>query len=98
VSSVLSLLGGIAFTDSEACPRRVLVTSFRTMLAVQQATRFSLDFYVDRDDAAISAAPDRLCLCANSLYKLREDAHYTLVVFDDYDLDCRHYLNPTVRL
>jgi hypothetical protein len=48
-------------------------------------------------DAAISAAPDRLCLCANSLYKLREDADYDLIVFYDCDLNCRHYLNPTVR-
>jgi hypothetical protein len=39
---------------SDSCPPRVLVISFRVMLAVQQANRFSLDCYVDLDDAAVS--------------------------------------------
>jgi hypothetical protein len=43
------------------------------------------------------AAPDRLCICANSLYKLREDAVYDLIIFDECGLIRRHLLNPTVR-
>jgi hypothetical protein len=39
---------------SESSPKRVLVISFRVMLAVQQATRFKLQCYVDLDNAEVS--------------------------------------------
>jgi hypothetical protein len=70
---------------SDGCPRLVLVVSCLVMLGVQQVSRFSVDCYVDLHDARIRAVPDQfcVCVCANSLCKLREDAVYDLLVLDE---------------
>jgi hypothetical protein len=44
----------------------VLFVSFRMVLAVQQASHFSQDCYVDFHDDIIRAVPDRLFVCAIS--------------------------------
>lgn len=51
------------------------------MLRSSKEVRFSQDHYVDLHDATIRAAPDRLCISVNSLYKLGEDAVYDLIIY-----------------
>lgn len=79
-------------------PLKVLVVSFRRMLAMQTAARLNGISYTDVNVASIynDPLPGCFCICLNSVAKLARGVRFDVIILDEAGLTRRHFLSATM--
>jgi hypothetical protein len=74
---------------------RILVVTFRQLLAQQLAERFGFLCYVDLTNEELVSSPDMLTICLNSITKLGSYM-YDYLILDECGLIRRHSMSTTL--
>jgi hypothetical protein len=89
----VKLCDNLVVSDPSA---RVLVISFRELLARQQANRLGLVCYKDVSFEEVKHGPPQLAICLNSILRLPAIT-YDYLILDECGLIHRHFLSATTQ-
>jgi Origin of replication binding protein len=86
----------VEYLDENEASSRLLVISFRELLARQQASRLGIVCYKDCEIEQLILGPRQISICLNSITKL-PGMMYDYIVLDECGLIRRHFLSATIK-
>jgi Origin of replication binding protein len=86
----------VEYLDENEVSSRLLVISFRELLARQQSSRLGIVCYKDCSLESLVLGPRQVSICLNSITKL-PGIVYDYIVLDECGLIRRHFLSATIQ-